>query len=249
MKKLLLILLCLPLLFSCGEEKVYWNVTLEVMVVDVVKELSNNSKDSVFNTAIANALKAQEDSQDDFTTLFGQEYEKLAPATNTGLPAIFSSSDLRGKVQFSSTNQEVIAVLKVEVEDAISQSVKILRSRIDRFGVKKPNIQRIQGTARILIELPGIKDHERLRKLLQSTGRLEFWETYEYTQLYQGLESANSYLRETAEAAIIDEEVIAEKTTETTEGTRDLLVEIESLPNNFESLLQRILCTLYYIQI
>ena len=89
--------------------------------------------------------------------------------------------------------------------------------------------------ARILIELPGIKDHERLRKLLQSTGSLEFWETYEYTELFQGLESANSYLRETAEVAIINAEFIAEKTTETTEGTRDLLVEIESLPNNIGS--------------
>ena len=189
MKKLLLILLCLPLLFSCGEDKVYWQVTLEVMVVDVVKELSNNSKDAVFNAAIANALKAQEDSQDDFTTLFGEEYKKLSPSN--GMAVLFISQ-LKDKAGFKidATNQEVITVLKVEVEDAISQSLNILRSRIDRFGVKQPNIQRIQGTARILIELPGIKDHERLRKLLQSTGSLEFWETYEYTELFQGLESS-----------------------------------------------------------
>jgi SecD/SecF fusion protein len=84
------------------------NVTLEVMVIDVVKALSNNSKDSVFNAAIKNTLKAQEDSQDDFVTLFGKEYEKLAPGVNTGLSAIFSTPDLRDKVQFSSTNQEVL---------------------------------------------------------------------------------------------------------------------------------------------
>ena len=203
------------------------NVTLEVMVIDVVKALSNNSKDSVFNVAIANTLKAQANSQNDFVTLFGQEYEKLAPAANTGLSAIFSTPDLRDKVQFSSTNQEVIAVLKVEVEDAISRSFNILRSRIDRFGVTQPNIQRLETAGRILVELPGIKDPERARKLLQSTAQLEFWETYEYAEVFQGLESANTYLRETAEVATIDEEVITEKTTETTEVTADLLAEIE----------------------
>ena len=206
------------------------NVTLEVMVIDVVKALSNNSKDSVFNVAIANTLKAQANSQNDFVTLFGQEYEKLAPAANTGLSAIFSTPDLRDKVQFSSTNLEVIAVLKIEVEDAISRSFNILRSRIDRFGVTQPNIQRLETAGRILVELPGIKDPERARKLLQSTAQLEFWETYEYAEVFQGLESANTYLRETTEAVTIEEEVIAEKTTETTEtteGATDLLAEIE----------------------
>ena len=120
------------------------NVTLEVMVVDVVKALSNNSKDSIYNAAIENALREQANSQDDFVTLFGQEYEKLAPATNKGLSAIFSTPDLRDKVQFSSTNQEVLRVLKIEVEDAISRSFNILRSRIDRFGVTQPNIQRLE---------------------------------------------------------------------------------------------------------
>lgn len=118
------------------------NVTLEVMVVDVVKALSNNSKDVAFTTAITNTLNAQKDSQDDFVTLFGMEYEKVAPGANIGLSAIFSTPDLRDKIQFASTNQEVIAVLAIEVEDAISRSFNILRSRIDRFGVTQPNIQR-----------------------------------------------------------------------------------------------------------
>ena len=214
------------------------NVTLEVMVIDVVKALSNNSKDSVFNAAIENTLKAQEDSQDDFVTLFGKEYEKLAPGANTGLSAIFSTPDLRDKVQFSSTNQEVIAVLNIEVEDAISRSFNILRSRIDRFGVTQPNIQRLETAGRILVELPGIKDPERARKLLQSTAQLEFWETYEYTELFQALESANSFLRETAEVAIDDEVVTEatdgksedseEETTESTDAVADLLAEIEA---------------------
>ena len=158
------------------------NVTLEVMVVDVLKALSNNSSDELFNTSIQNALKAQENSQDDFVTLFGIEYEKLSP--NNGLAVIFTSQ-LKDKVKINATNNQVIDVLKLEVEDAISRSFNILRSRIDRFGVTQPNIQRLETAGRILVELPGIKDPERARKLLQSTAQLEFWETYEYSELFQ----------------------------------------------------------------
>ena len=214
------------------------NVTLEVMVVDVVKALSNQNKDEVFNAAIKNTLKAQEDSQDDFVTLFGREYEKLAPAPNTGLSAIFSTPDLRDKVQFSSTNLEVIEVLKLEVEDAIARSFNILRSRIDRFGVTQPNIQRLETAGRILVELPGIKDPERARKLLQSTAQLEFWETYEYNELFQALESANAFLRETAEAVTVEEDSVKVESTQveqvieqedtTQDITSDLLAEIEA---------------------
>jgi len=212
------------------------NVTLEVMVVDVIKALSNNSKDVAFTTAITNTLNAQKDSQDDFVTLFGMEYEKVAPGANIGLSAIFSTPDLRDKIQFASTNQEVIAVLAIEVEDAISRSFNILRSRIDRFGVTQPNIQRLETAGRILVELPGIKDPERARKLLQSTAQLEFWETYEYNELFQGFESANAYLRDienanasttdTTEEITIVEELKAEKTIEETEDENSLLVDV-----------------------
>ena len=171
------------------------NVTLEVMVVDVLKALSNNSNDEKFRSSIANALVAQEDSQDDFVSLFAVEYEKLSP--NNGLAVIFTSQ-LKDKVKINATNQEVIDVLKLEVEDAINRSFNILRSRIDRFGVTQPNIQRLETAGRILVELPGIKDPERARKLLQSTAQLEFWETYEYRDLFQSLENANIYLREIA---------------------------------------------------
>ena len=173
------------------------NVTLEVMVIDVLKALSNNSSDEFFNTSISNAIKAQEDSQEDFVTLFGMEYEKLSP--NNGLAVIFTSQ-LKDKVKINATNSEVLDVLKIEVEDAISRSFNILRSRIDRFGVTQPNIQRLETAGRILVELPGIKDPERARKLLQSTAQLEFWETYEYSELFQSLENVNTYLRQTTSA-------------------------------------------------
>jgi len=101
-----------------------------------------------------------------------------------GLAVIFTSQ-LKDKVKINATNQEVIDVLKLEVEDAINRSFNILRSRIDRFGVTQPNIQRLETAGRILVELPGIKDPERARKLLQSTAQLEFWETYEYRDLFR----------------------------------------------------------------
>tara|TARA_B100000989_G_scaffold270947_1_gene227377 strand:- start:240 stop:3251 length:3012 start_codon:yes stop_codon:yes gene_type:complete len=173
------------------------NVTLEVMVVDVIKALSNNSKDEKFNLAISKALMLQLNSQEDFVTLFGNEYEKIAPSPNSGLAGIFSTPDLREKINFSSTNQQVLEVIRIEVEDAINRSFNILRSRIDRFGVTQPNIQRLETAGRILVELPGIKDTERARKLLQSTAQLEFWETYEYEELFPQLEEINQYLRET----------------------------------------------------
>ena len=209
------------------------NVTLEVMVIDVVKALSNQNKDETFNLAIKNTLKAQENSQDDFVTIFGREYEKIAPAANTGLSALFSTPDLRDKVQFSSTNLEVIEVLKIEVEDAISRSFNILRSRIDRFGVTQPNIQRLETAGRILVELPGIKDPERARKLLQSTAQLEFWETYEYSELFQALESANVFLRETVESVNVELDSLDVETdgsleTDSEDLTADLLAEIEA---------------------
>ena len=199
------------------------NVTLEVMVVDVLKALSNSSSDELFNTSIQNALKAQENSQDDFVTLFGIEYEKLSP--NNGLAVIFTSQ-LKDKVKINATNNQVIDVLKLEVEDAISRSFNILRSRIDRFGVTQPNIQRLETAGRILVELPGIKDPERARKLLQSTAQLEFWETYEYSELFQSLENVNTYLRETN---VVDSTEILENSEDSNIETADSNEDISDL--------------------
>ena len=196
------------------------NVTLEVMVVDVLKALSNNSKDSVFNLAIERALSAQKNSQDDFVSLFGLEFEKISP--NNGLAVIFTSQ-LKDKVKINATNNEVMVVLDTEVEDAISRSFNILRSRIDRFGVTQPNIQRLETAGRILVELPGIKDPDRARKLLQSTAQLEFWETYEYNELFQAFESANDYLR-SVEVSLEESDVLS--------GNED--VEQKELADNLE---------------
>ncbi|MGE4288138.1 MAG: protein translocase subunit SecDF [Salinivirgaceae bacterium] len=175
------------------------NVILEVSVVDVVRSLSNYSDDATFNKAIEIARQRQvSDGQANFVSLFGQAFQELDP--NAQLAAIFNTIELKDKVNFSSTNEEVLDVIRLEAESAISNSFNILRNRIDKFGVTQPNIQRLGNSGRILVELPGVKDPERVRKLLQGTANLEFWETYDNTELVQQLYAANDKIKEVNEA-------------------------------------------------
>ena len=168
------------------------NVILEVSVVDIVRSMSNFSTDTVFNRAINNALKAQTNSQKDFVSLFYDEYKKADP--NAKLATIFSTLELKDKVKFESTNDQVIEVIRKEAEDAVDRSFNILRTRIDKFGVTQPNIQKLDISGRILIELPGVKDKERVRKLLQGTANLEFWETYDNKEIAAKLIDADKKL-------------------------------------------------------
>lgn len=170
------------------------NVTLEVSVVDLLHALSGNSSDSTFNAAVRMALQKQNTSQEDFVTLFGKAFEQIDP--NAKLAAIFNTLDLRDMVSYNSTNAQVLAVIRKETDAAIDNSFQILRTRIDRFGVTQPNIQQLQTKGRILVELPGIKDANRVRKLLQGTANLEFWETYENSEVYTYLLEANKRLKE-----------------------------------------------------
>lgn len=168
------------------------NVILEVSVVDIVRSMSNFSTDSTFNRAINNALKAQTNSQKDFVTLFYDEFKKADP--NAKLAPIFSTLELKDKVKFESTNDQVVEVIRKEAEDAVDRSFNILRTRIDKFGVTQPNIQKLDISGRILIELPGVKDKERVRKLLQGTANLEFWETYDNKEIAAKLIEADKKL-------------------------------------------------------
>ena len=170
------------------------NVTLEVKVTDLIKSLSNFSKDSTFNAAIRLAIKKQENSQEDFVTLFGKSFEEIAP--NGKLASIFNTLDLKDKIKYNSTNAEVLDVLRKETKIAIDNSFNIIRTRIDRFGVAQPNIQQLQTAGRILVELPGVDDPKRVRKLLQGTANLEFWETYDNSEVYPYLAQANQKLAE-----------------------------------------------------
>ncbi|MCQ2074652.1 MAG: protein translocase subunit SecDF [Bacteroidaceae bacterium] len=189
------------------------NVILEVSVPDVVKVLANNSKDENFNAAISAATKRAVSSQGNFVDIFVEEYRKLDPSGN--LNKFFATSMLKDRVDVQSTDEQVIAVLKEEVEAAIDNSFNVLRTRIDRFGVAQPNIQELEGKqGRIMVELPGIKEPERVRKLLQGSANLEFWETYKYRELADILNAADRKLRLTMATESDAVEEAAEETAE-----------------------------------
>ena len=213
------------------------NVVLEVSVKDIILALSNHSLDTSFRRALQVAKKYQEDSQEGYITLFGRAFEEIAP--NARLAAIFGTIELRDKVDFNSTNDEVLNVLYDETQSAIDNSFNILTSRIDRFGVTQPRIAQLEVHGRILIQLPGIKDPQRVRNILQSTANLEFWETYENSEIYQFMALANERIREievpvttdVTEDAIADlltpeEEVVVEE--DTTEQETSLLDLVEA---------------------
>lgn len=167
------------------------NVTLEVSVMDIIKNLSNNSADAAFNTALAETQKnLGVNNNDDFLTLFEKTYRKVAPTGR--LAPLFQTVGNKNKISYNSTNEEVIRYIRENVNEAIGNAEKTFRSRIDRFGVTQPNIQKLEATGRILVELPGVKDKERVRELLQGTANLEFWETYENGEIAPMLDKANA---------------------------------------------------------
>ncbi|MDD3480393.1 MAG: protein translocase subunit SecDF [Paludibacteraceae bacterium] len=183
------------------------NVTLEVSVPDILRALSGHNTSEIFNQALANAKVRQATSGTAFLTLFQEEFEKLDP--NAKLSTIFSTYELKERVKINSSNAEVMSVLEEEVNSAIDNSFNVLRSRIDRFGVVQPNIQRLDVQGRILVELPGIKEPERVRKLLQGSANLEFWETYDAAELTGVLSQANDIIRDLNKAKKTDTTAVA----------------------------------------
>ena len=170
------------------------NVILEVSVPDVIKALADNKPDEAFNKALATAAKQATTSQEDVITLFIREYHKIAPEAR--LSELFATQQLKDKVTQQSSDAVVEKVLREEVKAAVDNSYNVLRTRIDRFGVVQPNIQSLEDKmGRIMVELPGIKEPERVRKLLQGSANLEFWETYNAKDVTPYLQAADSKLR------------------------------------------------------
>lgn len=202
------------------------NVTLEVKVSDLIRSLSNYSKDSTFNAALRLAIANQKASQEDFVTIFGKAFDQVAP--NGKLASIFNTLELKDKVKYNSSNAEVLNVLRSETKVAIDNAFNIIRTRIDRFGVAQPNIQQLQTAGRILVELPGVDDPKRVRKLLQGTANLEFWETYDNGDVYPVLAQANQKLVEILSMKSSAPEVKADTTkTAATEGNGSLLNQLD----------------------
>lgn len=168
------------------------NVVLEVSVKDIIQALSGNSQDPTFVEAMRLATENQRGSQQDYLSLFGEAFEQIDP--NARLASIFLFEFRDKGITVNSTNSEVLSMIRIETEDAIDRSFQILRTRIDRFGVTQPNIQQLATSGRILVELPGVKDPKRVRKLLQGTAQLEFWETYNFSEVYTFFDEANERL-------------------------------------------------------
>lgn len=205
------------------------NVTMEVSVPDILRALSGYNTSETFTKAMEMAQQKQKSSGTDFVTLFVESYKEVDP--NAQLASVFSTFELRDKVTLNSTNDEVEKVIREEVDGAIANSFNVLRTRIDRFGVVQPNIQRLSQPGRILIELPGIKEPARVRKLLQGSANLEFWETYEASEILPYLAQINAEYGKVAateaETEAVETEVVEE--TVVADGEGDIAELVENL--------------------
>ncbi|MBL0310807.1 MAG: protein translocase subunit SecDF [Bacteroidetes bacterium] len=192
------------------------SLIMEISEDDVLRKLSGNSKNPQFNQAIANAKKAQESKQGDFLSLFQAEFEKLNK--DAKLAAIFATVEsYQGKINLNSSNIEVANVLRKDFDAAIHETFQVLKTRIDQFGVASPNISLQENTGRIILELPGVDDPVRVRKLLQQTAQLEFWDTYETQEVINYLGDVNNILRESIakDKRATDSDVVASNDNDT----------------------------------
>jgi len=193
------------------------NVMLQVQLEDLVRALSGNNVSPEFQKAIALAKERSVGSQSDFITLFAEAWKETSGGQR--LSQVFGTYEMRDRIKPESTDEQVVSVIKEEAESAIANSFNVLRNRIDRFGVTQPSIQKIGNTGRILVELPGVKEPERVRKLLQGTASLEFWTTFDAAEITPYLQEANALLAEYAAS-----EDVAEPEAKPAEG-EDLVAE------------------------
>ena len=201
------------------------NVMLQVQLKDLVKALAGGNAAPEFENALVLAQERSMNSRQDFITLFAEAWQE----TSNGMPLaqIFGTYEMRDKISPETTDEQVIEVIRGEAESAVSNSFNVLRNRIDRFGVTQPNIQKLGNSGRILVELPGVKEPERVRKLLQGTASLEFWTTYDNTEVEAYLAEANATL---AELLADTEEAVVEETP-ATEGDSLLEAELQQAEN------------------
>jgi SecD/SecF fusion protein len=226
------------------------HVTLEVSPIEIVKGLSGDSKDPAFITSLSEARQVTLTSQASFVPEFYTAYQRNAPGQK--LSYIFANAANRGRISLQSTDEEVLEIINFEVENAIDRSFQILRTRIDRFGTSQPNIQRLPGTGRIQIELPGVDNPERVRKLLQGVAQLEFWEVNEVNDIFNTLSAINQLVvddekAKNAEVTVYPDSSAAESTTatndlagllsdSTADDSTDLAAQLESDTSDISSL-------------
>jgi SecD/SecF fusion protein len=188
------------------------NIILEISVTDVVRNLSSSPADTILNRALARAKEMQLTGNDDFISLFGKAFEEIAP--NNSLESLFRTKELSNRIPFGASNDIVLEVLNEEAEDAIDNAFNIIRTRIDQFGVAQPNIQSLETAGRILVDLPGVSDKARVRKLLQGTANLEFWQVYENTAATQEILLAINQM-------VVDQNLLEKRKAETASQVTD----------------------------
>src|SRR5690554_104266 len=191
------------------------NVILRVSVEDILKSLANHTKDPAFNQALVDARELQKGSQDTYVESFFKAFENLPGDNELATPDIFYNKNLEDDIKPGMTNAQVRTVIDRKIDESINSAFEVLRKRIDKFGVTQPNIQRLGNSGRILVELPGAKDVDRIRNLLQSTAQLEFWDVYKFEEVAAFLEAADTRAGEIAMAK---------------QGTSSDVVEEESAP-------------------
>ncbi|MBQ3883177.1 MAG: protein translocase subunit SecDF [Bacteroidales bacterium] len=199
------------------------NVMLQVQLEDLVKALAADNATPQFNQAIALAKERSVNSRADFITLFADAWKEVGGGQR--LAQVFGTYEMRDRIKPESTDDQVIAIIREDAESAISNSFNVLRSRIDRFGVTQPSIQKIGNSGRILVELPGVKEPERVRKLLQGTASLEFWTTFDNQEIYPYLVDANALLAQIQAADEAEPATDAETAEAAAETSSDLLGE------------------------
>jgi SecD/SecF fusion protein len=221
------------------------NVILQVSVKDILAGLANNTKDPAFNQALAEADELQKRSQDTYLESFYEAFEALPGENSLASPDIFFNKGLEDQVQSGMTNDEVQVVIARKVDESIASAFEVLRKRIDKFGVTQPNLQRLGTSGRILVELPGAKDVERVKKLLQSTAQLEFWEVEKEENITSFLLAADAKLKELLASEAPATESEESQATEGSEDLSDLLggedVASENDPSTEQPLIGRIL--------
>ena len=205
------------------------NVTLEISMKDILIALSDNSQNPIFNQALQIASEKEKSSQLDYLELFESAFNELnsnSPmSTRLSSPRIFGNKDLRDKIPSDASDQEVMRIIRIEAEGAVDRAFTVLRARIDKFGVAQPSIQKAERSGRIIVELPGVKDVVRVKKLLQSAAVLEFWETYDNIDLFNFLQEANFALTESYSSDIKPDDVVEEANTSSEDELSDLLLD------------------------
>ena len=197
------------------------NVILQISVKDILKGLAENTNDMSFNQALDKADELQKNSNDTYLESFFVAFEEY-PSNNLASPDIFANRTLSDEINFQMTNDQVKPILRTKIDESITSAFEVLRKRIDKFGVTQPNIQRLGNSGRILVELPGAKDIDRVKKLLQSTAQLEFWTTEKNIDFFPFLNEASKVVKD-----LVDEEKKLDEKEKITSEIDDLLADVE----------------------